>query len=287
LNLLLKNLGLTSLTPTQTSYVIQALAQILKLKTTYFVTKDVTVTPSGPPGGGGGGGPVAPVPAGGGKRRLQSISDIAILFGVTVPIFEYPIYSGNWRQMATDFESILNQAIADGSFMNALVAIANANGDTSFNMGTIEPNGATISDIINGPHYTAGPTAIPTAAPSAAPTFNANEVNSFFCAPYTAVNTHNTTVGYKTCTFLACNGFHVTASTCALDTFGMADCQGDTLLQVYDSSGSFVATNNNYCGRCAAVSFVVSDNCQKYTIREGCFGDGSCGGTVAVSTFIP
>jgi len=130
------------------------------------------------------------------------------------------------------------------------------------------------------------PSFVPSAIPTYAPTFSDNEIDSFTCFPYTASNTSNNTMNYQSCRFLACEGFQVKAGLCAADTYGMAECTGDTMLSVFDATGELVSSNDDYCGQCSKLEFAAKGKCQMYTIRQGCFNQDSCGGTVAVEVFL-
>ncbi len=128
------------------------------------------------------------------------------------------------------------------------------------------------------------PSIVRTLQPSLAPSFNARQVGQVSCTSYTATQTANATQNYAICKIVACPGFTVRATMCEGETLQLATCTGNTFLQVYDSTDTqMIASNDDFCGRCSAVSFrALSKACQKYTIRQGCFGSTSCSGTVAV-----
>jgi hypothetical protein len=135
---------------------------------------------------------------------------------------------------------------------------------------------------------TAVPSRTPTFAPSVLPTlqpsFNAKQVGQVSCAPYTATQTTNATQNYVPCTIVACPGYTVRATMCEGETVQLATCTGNSYLQVYDGTNTVkIASNDDFCGRCSGISFLATGTtCQKYTIRQGCFGSTSCSGTVGV-----
>ena len=43
-----------------------------------------------------------------------------------------------------------------------------------------------------------------------------------------------------------------------------------------------IASNDDYCGACSRISIKLTDECQTYSIHEGCFASKSCSGIVTV-----
>eukprot|EP01041_Mallomonas_annulata_P012834 gene12834-27060_t len=87
---------------------------------------------------------------------------------------------------------------------------------------------------------------------------------------------------YVTCPFTLCGGDRVVISL-------GCDCTGDTYIQLYDSTGTFLASNNDYCGQCSALIYTVPGGaaCSTYVLREACNGFGSCSGTASIKIHSP
>lgn len=133
--------------------------------------------------------------------------------------------------------------------------------------GTVSVTGLVIS----------APTVLPTLVPTVVPTVSMAPTNSFYCPSYSATNTYYASQGYGLCSFVACGGSQVSISGCG--------CSGDQYIKLY-SGNTFLTSSDDYCGACSAISYLVSGNsstCGNYTIYEGCFGDGSCSGSLLVS----
>ena len=130
------------------------------------------------------------------------------------------------------------------------------------------------------PFPTMGPTN-PTRAPTAVETL------PMFCPPYTATNTNfGLDRNYVTCSITACGGSTLTVGNCAATDSPSAGCVGDQLIRLFDSSGQQVATNDDYCGMCAQITYVVPglpNECTTYVLREGCWGNSDCGGVMSVA----
>lgn len=105
----------------------------------------------------------------------------------------------------------------------------------------------------------------PTPQPTPAPTVKGQVVCPFF----DAYLTNSDTVNYTTCNVYLCGGDTVMLSTCE-DTSGY----GDTYLRLFDSMGTQVAYNDDYCGYGgygSQITYTVPDDmaCATYAIREG------------------
>ena len=134
---------------------------------------------------------------------------------------------------------------------------------------------------------TASPSAVPsspTIAPSAVPSSPTLAPTGYqLCAPYSATNTNYDTQNYASCYIYACPGATITASGCA-STYAGAVCSGDQYLTLVSGSGVSLAVNDDYCGYCAQLSYMIPSTagCQAYTLREGCYSSGSCTGTIRI-----
>ncbi len=72
-------------------------------------------------------------------------------------------------------------------------------------------------------------------------------------------------------------------SVCASETMNLASCSGRMYLRIKNAQGiEIAALSNAVCGQCDVYSFQAKpgNNCEMYTIEEGCVGNESCSGTV-------
>lgn len=122
----------------------------------------------------------------------------------------------------------------------------------------------------------------PSTAPTATPTTSSN-TTTIYCPSYSASNTNYASYlpSISECSFIACAGASVAVTVCS-SIASSALCSGDTYLKVYDSQGSLVAFNDDYCSLCSTVTFTASAKCQTYTIWEGCYASQSCSGKVGI-----
>ena len=139
--------------------------------------------------------------------------------------------------------------------------------------------------------------AIPSPAPSERPTFVSTEPPSTLpslytsCPAYSASSTNS--ANYN---FMVCEGI----SLCQLDRLTIGQCftpslgRGDQYIRlVEDATGSIVASNDDSsCGLLSKIEYSRSSpGCGTYTLREGCFAQYSCGGTmqyvVTTPTYTP
>jgi hypothetical protein len=140
------------------------------------------------------------------------------------------------------------------------------------------------------------PSQVPTYSPSFAPTV-ANQLHYVrdipqSCSPYLTSYTTSATVNIYKCIVPLCYGDTLKASFC--DDSQVHICTGDTFLRLVDESGTEVAADDDSdCGYCSLIRFqrfIVG--CGNYTIMEGCYNTGTCGGTVnvmisGISTTLP
>ena len=124
------------------------------------------------------------------------------------------------------------------------------------------------------------PSAIPTQPspkPTMMPTFNE------ICPPFFVTKTSSNTVGYAVCNFRACSGATITMTSCLNPNQQGPACVGDQMYALYDQSGSLLQSNDDTCGLCSQISFTASNladgQCQVYSLRQGCTGNSTCGGT--------
>jgi len=121
--------------------------------------------------------------------------------------------------------------------------------------------------------YSANPTINPTALPVPSS-----------CPAFTASNTESANQNTVGCPVTVCPGTQLTFETCNVDR---KSCDGDTFLRLTDGSGNELASNDDNCGLCSGVTYEFTAPCQEYILNQGCFEDGTCGGTTAIVTHGP
>jgi hypothetical protein len=129
---------------------------------------------------------------------------------------------------------------------------------------------------------TADSTSQPTVAPSFSPSkydFDIVDINGR-CPFYAALNTNSTTETYFSCSVYACPGTVLTIGSCNGEE---GTCIGDQYLRLFDTNGKEVSQNDDSCGLCSQISFTVTDQCQTFSVHEGCYNDESCSGVVMVT----
>jgi len=151
--------------------------------------------------------------------------------------------------------------------------------------GTVEITGATISRP--SAHPTPAPSSRPTAAPSTLQpsTPTAHPTALTYCT-YAANGTRSDTINYEVCGVYACGGTTIGADGCSTHK-----CQGDQYLMLFNSAGVKLAENDDGtgfsgdCQKCSKFSYAIpaSTICQFYEVREGCYGEESCNGTVFIT----
>lgn len=99
-------------------------------------------------------------------------------------------------------------------------------------------------------------------------------------AAYTASNTNNATVNYKSATVYLEEGQTIDLGTCGVDN---SIAIGDTYLRLFSPSNVQVAFNDDACGgRGSRLQYTVPPGARGlYTIRQGCKSNLSCGGYTA------
>jgi len=108
------------------------------------------------------------------------------------------------------------------------------------------------------------------------------EARSYFYA----INTNTAVTNTSSCLFSACENDVVVASLC--NEFNVGSCTGDTYLRIVDSKGIEVASNDDSCGACSKISFIIpSFGCDKFYIHQGCYGNEACGGQVSITSVSP
>jgi hypothetical protein len=131
------------------------------------------------------------------------------------------------------------------------------------------------------------PTKTPTFVPTALPTVNVELPHIYSqwlnCQPYWTTNTATATKNVLKCIFSLCYQDSVLASLCINDNTDFIDCVGSTVLRVYDPNALQVGYVDAGCGWCQQIRHTrQADGCGNYTIYEGCWNTGSCGGAVGV-----
>ena len=123
-----------------------------------------------------------------------------------------------------------------------------------------------------------GPSEAPTTMPTSTPTELVPIPSSF--PAFTATNTNSARQNTVDEDIFACPGTTVTFSLCSATG---ASCSGDTYLRLYDDSGAEIATNDDSCGLCSSLTKTFTAPCQTYTLAQGCYGSGSCGGAAVLT----
>jgi hypothetical protein len=96
---------------------------------------------------------------------------------------------------------------------------------------------------------------------------------------YSATNTNSALQNTTNRNVTLAAGQTINAGTC---TVAGASGSGDTYLRLYDAAGTQVAYNDDSCSLLSYFSYVVpAGKGGTYQIRAGCYGSGSCSGTVA------
>jgi len=67
-----------------------------------------------------------------------------------------------------------------------------------------------------------------------------------------------------------------------LHVFCNATLIGDPYIRLVNSNGTILVSNDDSCTLGSEVSYTVT-SCDTYTIREGCFGSGTCSGQVSIA----
>lgn len=100
------------------------------------------------------------------------------------------------------------------------------------------------------------------------------------CPAFSASATSSATVNYVPCLISLCTGDVAVFSLCS-SRGGV--CSGDTYLRLFTSGGNQVSADDDYCAPCSQITYTATA-CDTYSLRQGCFGSGSCSGTTSVAT---
>lgn len=113
--------------------------------------------------------------------------------------------------------------------------------------------------------------------------FVVSVLTTLTCSPYIASNTNNAMTNTVTCSFNVCPGAGLQISGCSSGTGEF--CQSnDQYIRLFDGSNTLLASNDDSCSRCSAMSLVIGGGpCQTLTLKQGCYGTSSCAGTFQVS----
>ncbi|NTX11846.1 trypsin-like peptidase domain-containing protein [Myxococcus sp. CA051A] len=96
---------------------------------------------------------------------------------------------------------------------------------------------------------------------------------------YTASATNSAQTGTTNQGITVAAGQSISFGTC---TVTGAAGTGDTFLRLYNSAGQQVTSNDDSCGSLSYANYTVPAGAGgTYQVRAGCFGNSSCGGTVA------
>jgi len=121
----------------------------------------------------------------------------------------------------------------------------------------------------------------PTPLPSPVPTLPVA-----YCKPFFASNSSNALYNYQTCYINACPGKTLVLGDCYANQAASSDCYGDQYLRLFDMNNNQVAYNNDFCGKCSQITYVVppsQPSCYLYALHMGCTSSGSCGGLISVT----
>ena len=77
-----------------------------------------------------------------------------------------------------------------------------------------------------------------------------------------------------------CVGYEIILSTCP--EYGGTNADSVNYLRLLDASGVQITEAFNDCDLGATLTYAFTETCQKYTFRQGCFLDASCGGTASL-----
>ena len=132
---------------------------------------------------------------------------------------------------------------------------------------------------------TSYPSFTPTFVPTASPT-----VVKFNCPTFVASNTNSGSENTVPCNVWACGSDTILFDMC-YSASGSLVKEGDPVLSIFDSLDNLLASSSDYafpseCGNAPYFSFTLPGSpskCRIYTIKQGCHGMETCGGTLQVS----
>ena len=109
----------------------------------------------------------------------------------------------------------------------------------------------------------------------------------YYCPHYNAYNTSNATRNTVDCSIRVCPSMY--NSYYYLDIYSH-DCIGDQYLRlekVNSNHSDEVGSNDdqsqgNYCSRMTYSAYFDGNKCETFDIKQGCYSDNSCSGTVIV-----
>lgn len=105
------------------------------------------------------------------------------------------------------------------------------------------------------------------------------------CPFYSTTLTQSATKNTVECKFSACPG----------NTLYIRDCDGsrcpnyngvanDQFIRLLNSTDNVVATNDNSCGSCSAITLTIQGSvCQSFTLLQGCKGNAACVGAFTIT----
>lgn len=101
---------------------------------------------------------------------------------------------------------------------------------------------------------------------------------------YSAANTNSATQNTVNFDIFISAGQTITVGTCGVDG---ASGIGDTFLRLFDPSSIEVAADDDSCGSFLTLITFTATTTGVFQVRAGCFGSGSCSGTVAFTLTSP
>eukprot|EP00992_Anisonema_acinus_P000284 TRINITY_DN10106_c0_g1_i1.p1 TRINITY_DN10106_c0_g1~~TRINITY_DN10106_c0_g1_i1.p1 ORF type:complete len:170 (-),score=48.61 TRINITY_DN10106_c0_g1_i1:679-1134(-) len=109
--------------------------------------------------------------------------------------------------------------------------------------------------------------------------------NTTNCPPYTATNTDDASVNTVNCDFTACGGQSVATTNVA--------CEGDQYLRLFDTTTDteLLSDDDGGDGYCSGLNNYLapypSSECRTLQLRQGCYSDESCSGTMRIDVRDP
>jgi hypothetical protein len=103
---------------------------------------------------------------------------------------------------------------------------------------------------------------------------------------YSVSNTNNALQNTANFNLQFCAGDTLVLSTCNIQGSASGSYVGDPFYRLYDDVGNQVASNDDACGLGAEITYNHPSSavgCAIYTLKQGCYGSGSCSGQMYVT----